>query len=629
MFPSIGLTLSGLFFTILIAIVYFSKKKYDSIENNIYRSLIVITLFLLVLEVVCVYTMSIRNSIPVLNEFFCRLFILFVVLWFMTMIGYMGSITTKKTYKTSFEFFGDKPMIIMIIFSSICYFVSCFLDIKYTSSSGSHTFYVIGGSAVYVLYVVLIFFVIYMIKVLSSDLNKQSAIKRLPIFLFLILLSIIGIVQLFLVDLNELSFLCAFSVVAMYFTLENQDIMLVSELEVAKKEAEEADKEKTEFLSKMSHEIRTPMNAIMGFSESLLNKSTVTEDEIKKDVKNIYNAGKNLLEIINNILIFSRIESGKEKLELVDYNLLDIISELQSFVNSKIDKTKVKFNIKINKDIPAVYNGDKLKIYRILLNLLNNATRYTEKGQINLNVDFDKNTDDSGNLIFEITDTGTGMNEQELSKLFNEFKNINNNEEKKDSIGTGLGFAVVKQLLNVLDGKIEFHSEYAVGTIFKISLLQKIVNNSTIKDLDIESDNTKKLYFNCSKYRILIVDDNKLNLKVIEKLLKQYKIQFESINNGRECIDKVKTGEKYDLILLDHMMPELDGIETIRILKKLKNIKLPPIVAMTANVVTELKETYFKEGFDDYISKPIDIKELNILMKKYFKRNANKIRRGK
>ena len=621
MFSSIGLTLSGLIFTSVIANVYLEKKKYNNLENNIYRFLIIQTLFLLVLELCCVYTMSIRFEIPVINEILCRLYILGDVIWIAALIAYVKTLISGNKYENIFDLLKDKWMFGIINAGAILYIISCFLDIKYTSGINNEL-YVIGGKCVYVLYIAFIIVGFYMIKILAKDLDKDNLIKKLPIFMFMICFAVVGVIQLLYADLNDLTFLFAFYIVAMYFTIESQDIKLVSELEDAKKKAEDADKAKTDFLSKMSHEIRTPMNVILGFSETLMGEKELTEANTKKDVKNIYNAGKTLLEIINNILIFSRIESGRERVEESEYAISDIVGELDSYVRSKIEQSNVTFNINVDNNIPSTYIGDKLKVYRVLLNLINNSVKYTTEGEITLNISCENLANNVADLKFQVKDTGFGMKKETLENLFKEFSTLDTKD--LNISGTGLGLVLVKKLLNMLDGNITFDSEYGIGTTFEVSLKQRVVGSKKLKDVKTEykSKRIDNNYLDCSKYKILVVDDNKLNRKVLERLLRPYKANIELLESGIECIDKIKTGSKYDLILLDHMMPELDGIETIRVLRKTNMKNLPPIVAMTANVVTEIRDEYLKEGFSDYLAKPVDIKELDKLLNKYFNKKV-------
>ena len=624
MFTSISLTLLSILFIVTISVFYFRKKKYNDFNNYIYRYLLILTMFLLVLELICVFTMSINDKIPILNEVLCRFYIFGTLVWLSILIAYIYCVTYSDKFKSVKDFLKNPGIILYGLSALIVFPISCFYEITYRSGN-QNQYYVIGGQGVSILYIIYGVVAFILIKILFTKLSKKNILQRIPMIVFVLSFFIFGVMQIFIVDVNELTFLFTFCVITIYFTFESQDLRLVSELNIANKEAELADTAKTKFLTKISHEIRTPMNVIMGYSEVLLNKKTLSEAEVKSDLKNIYNAGKSLLEIINNILTYSRIESGKEKIEENEYSISDVIGELESFVYAKIDPSKVKFHIVLDGDIPSNYVGDRLKVYRILLNLINNAVKYTEKGDITLTIKCNVITDNIAQMIFEVKDTGTGIAKEDLEYMYNKLNQVNNKDY--DVSGIGLGLALSKKIITMLDGRISCESEFGIGSTFTVCLNQKTVGDTKIKDLQHLKDKIREKkdnYFDCSNYRILIVDDNKLNRLVIERLLKPYKIQYESIDSSKECIHKIKSGEKYDLIFLDHMMPDLDGIETIRILKKMNN-ELPPIIAVTANLVTALKETYIKEGFSDYLAKPVDIKDLQNLMKKYFDKENKEV----
>lgn len=624
MFTSISLTLLSILFIVTISVFYFRKKKYNDFNNYIYRYLLILTMFLLVLELICVFTMSINDKIPILNEVLCRFYIFGTLVWLSILIAYIYCVTYSDKFKSVKDFLKDPGIILYGLSALIIFPISCFYEITYRSGN-QNQYYVIGGQGVSILYIIYGVVAFILIKMLFTKISKKNILQRLPMIVFLLSFFIFGVMQMFIVDVNELTFLFTFCVITIYFTFESQDLRLVSELNIANKEAELADDAKTKFLTKISHEIRTPMNVIMGYSEVLLNKKTLSETEVKSDLKNIYNAGKSLLEIINNILTYSRIESGKEKIEENEYSISDIIGELESFVYAKIDPSKVKFNIVLDGDIPSNYVGDRLKVYRILLNLINNAVKYTEKGEITLTIKCSIITDNVAQMIFEVKDTGSGIAKEDLEYMYNKLNQVNNKDY--DVSGIGLGLALSKKIVAMLDGRISCESEFGIGSTFTVCLNQKTVGNTKIKDLQHLKDKIsekKDNYFDCSNYKILIVDDNKLNRLVIERLLKPYKVQYESLDSSKECIHRIKSGEKYDLIFLDHMMPDLDGIETIRILRK-TNKELPPIIAVTANLVTALKETYIKEGFSDYLAKPVDIKDLQNLMKKYFDKENEEV----
>lgn len=433
---------------------------------------------------------------------------------------------------------------------------------------------------------------------------------------------IIELLIVFVLQLNFLTIAIAaigaiIQMFFLYFNIENPDLKIINELETVKSDIERSNKAKSDFLSNMSHEIRSPMNAIVGFSETLLNDPNFDEKNARNSIKHISSAGNNLLDIINNILDISKIESGKETLDKKDYSVGNIILELTSIIDARIGDRPVKFVVDVDKNIPSKLSGDSTKLFQILLNILTNSVKYTEVGRINLSLTADINGD-FANLHFKIADTGYGIKREDTDKLFKKFSRLES-ATSNEIEGTGLGLVITKKYVDLMHGKIWFESEYEVGTTFYVDIAQKIVD---VKPLGLITEPVKSVkeinYIDCSNYNILIVDDNKLNIKVASRLLGAYKFNIDTAFNGKDCIYKIKEGKKYDMIFLDHMMPEMDGIRTLQILKKLDGYKLPPVVALTANAITGMKEMYLKEGFDEYLSKPINIAELNKLIIKYF-----------
>ena len=372
----------------------------------------------------------------------------------------------------------------------------------------------------------------------------------------------------------------------------------------------------------MSHEIRTPMNTIIGFSEALLNENNLTLDIVKKDMKNIKEASSSLLDLLNNILDISNLESGDNSLIENDYNLENLVFEINSLIPSKILNKEIKFSIDLNEDLPKSYYGDYYKLFKILTNILINAIKHTNYGEVKLSIDGNIE-EDKLNFTFLISNTGHAMLVESFEKNFEDFVKLEETGESIDSIK--LNLIIAKQLINIMGGNIEFKNEKGHGTRYFINIKQKITNRERIGNIfeSRQRMSSTKDIVNCEGKRILVVDDNDLNLRIANKYLQQYHFIIETAKNGRECVDLFKNRD-YDMIFLDHMMPEMDGSATIKALYQTGKT-LPPIVALTANSYDNVKGDYIAQGFTDYIQKPINYRELNKLINKYFKESDGDI----
>lgn len=389
--------------------------------------------------------------------------------------------------------------------------------------------------------------------------------------------------------------------------MRRQNVILQNALDDAKK----ANEAKSEFLAIMSHEIRTPMNAIIGLSEAVLSEE-ITETA-REDIENINSASNNLLDIIDGILDISKIESGVLKLEEKEYSVAKFFKDIYNLTKENLSINDVKLKLDIDKNLPSKLFGDNGKIRQIILNLLNNAIKFTNKGTITIKA---KGVINNSNikLVISVIDTGVGIEKNKLARLFDNSKKITNND--KNYIG-GMGLSISGKLIDLLNGSITAESKVGEGSIFSITVNQKIIDEKPIGDIDtIKIQRKKTSSFSAAGKKILIVDDNKLNLKVAEKLLKPYEVITTSVLSGEECINLIRNNEEFDLILLDQMMPNMDGIETLKQLKKIKDFSTPVIV-LTADAIVGGKEKYLSVGFNDYLSKPIDMDELNKILKKY------------
>lgn len=404
-------------------------------------------------------------------------------------------------------------------------------------------------------------------------------------------------------------------------TTKQQNLQLIQakkEADAARQEALAANEAKGKFLARMSHEIRTPINAVLGMDEMILRESG--ESQIKEYAMDIYTAGQTLLALINEILDFSKIDSGKMEIVSAEYDFSSLINDLSNMISQRVKSKNLAFKAEIDPSIPSRLYGDDVHIRQILTNLLTNAVKYTHEGTVWLRVLCQTSTE-TAILKFEVEDTGIGIKEEDLPKLSAEFERIE--EEKNRNIeGTGLGMSITIQLLELLNSKLCVESTYGKGSKFYFDLEQKIINPTPIGDFESRIEQIAESYhYNAALFapnaKILVVDDNATNRKVLRNLLKETKVQITDANGGRECLELVQKNH-YDLIFLDHMMPEMDGVETLHHIKELSNCPCEntPIIVLTANAISGAKENYLSEGFDDFLSKPIVPEKLENLMKK-------------
>lgn len=581
-------------YLILVMIIYFSKKKINTSENKVYSILLTVTLLGVVIDFSSVYMAfsGLHNSF---FEFVNRLYLVYLLTWISLLTSYSFIISlSKKAAKkgTSFIKIIYVPMAIFLLFYPLAYTVEG--NEFFTHGLSANAMY--GLSTIYV---------IVMIICLLSNIKNLKQKKYVPIIFYIFIGTFITLIQLFNPSILIITAMEAFVTILMYFTIENPDLKMIEELNIARDQADKANNAKSEFLSNMSHEIRTPLNAIVGFSQALEEENL--PDEAKDEVKDIIMASQSLLEIVNGILDISKIEANKLEIVNAEYDFNKVLEELVALTRARMGDKPLQFKTSFDPTIPTVLYGDHTRIKQIILNLLTNAVKYTKEGYINFKVD-SVIKEDVCRLIISVEDSGIGIKEENINKLFSKFERFD--LEKNITIeGTGLGLAITKKLVDLMNGKIVVQSTYGEGSRFTVAIDQKIVKTPTITIKD-QNEQKEVKAFDVSGKRILVVDDNKLNLKVATRLLKEYNVEIETIDSGFECIEKIKAGQTYDLILMDDMMPKMTGTETIAKLKQIEGYNIPTI-ALTANAISGMKEKYMKAGFDGYLSKPIDKLELN------------------
>lgn len=612
---NISFSLPSLIFVLIIIGIYLLKKKLENIGDYVFFALMCIICLICIIEIALPY--SIANYTK-FTDILCRVFLILNACWQFLFVVYADVIVYKgdKLKKDKWlRIPGHLVSFLLAVTFIILYLV---VDIEYTSVA-YNSFYTMTGPISYLMYANILLADLCVLSFLNMNRSRIKNIHLTPIVLVLISYIVVIVRQIATnTEINEIAFFGTLLVSVIYFTIESQDFKLVDEYKKAKAEAEEEDKAKTAFLVNMSHEIRTPLNAIIGFAQIINEEEKLEPENFKKDLKNITDASESLSSLINNIVDISSIESDGTTLQEKDYILDSLIFEINSFIPSKITNDELRFTIDLNQDIPREYNGDAYKIYKMLSYILLNAIDNTTYGEVKLEINGQKLEDNYFEQQYIISNTGHSMSHESFEKDFEAFIDLQSNGDGNlDSIK--LGLIIAKELIKALDGTIEFINQKGQGTKYIIKIKQKIVSALPIGNIFENVTNglaTTRNLLNLSDKTALVVDDGEVNLKMAKKSLEQYAINVVLVKSGRECIETVKN-QKIDVIFMDHMMPEMDGIATIKALNS-TGYEIPPIVALTANNYDALKNEYIAAGFYDYLQKPIVFKELNRVMKRIF-----------
>lgn len=603
----VSFSICSFIFVLMFIIFYFSKERLNTLDTKMYSYILVTNIIGIMIDVFGYFIFKIYGSESFISIMVSKFYLVYYFLWayFFLLYIFVISFREKSEYLLQKKF---TKTIIILTSLFICLIILIMpIQITYEDNVAYSS-----GLSVNMVYGLCFIMVGIMLYCLLRNLKKISTKEYIPLLTFMVLSTFCMIIQKTYPEITLMLMCHSIVTSLMYFTIENPDVKMVKELEVAKNEAEKANHAKSEFLSSMSHELRTPLNAIVCFSELLESKEGL-DSESKDFARDIVSASHNLLDLVNGVLDISKIEAGKMELINKEYNSFELFNSLSTMVIPRIGDKPIDFKTVIASDIPPVLKGDTGKLKQIILNLLTNAVKYTDKGFIKYRVEcINDYKNNQTKLIITVTDTGRGMKKEDIDRLFKKFERLE--EDRNTSIeGTGLGLAITESLAELMGGKITVISDYGKGSTFKFVVVEEIVNKESNL---VVNEQTTLNYETFEGKKVLVVDDSKLNLKVAENVLKNFKVSTETVTSGLECLSCVKS-KKYDIIFMDIMMPNMSGVE---VLKKLREEKVNiPVIALTADAIEGQEEKYISEGFDGYLSKPIDKTKLKVILNKYLK----------
>lgn len=609
------LTFGSLIISLFLVIIFFTKKNFENKETKIYSYMLIFN-FIFAFLAVSIFIFAKLTHLDILVGFFQKIYMSFM-LWITVLVVIYNIYLCNQTPNRERLFRN-----LVVGFNAILILVMFFLPINVINYED-----ILDGNglaydvAVIGLIINLVLIIITTIFVFIK--NRKQFSKMIP-FIILILCYLIGLaLRSYFPHVMFENFIFVFVLLIMYHTIENPDIKLISKLELARDQAEKANRAKSDFLSSMSHEIRTPLNAIVGLSQDILNYRDEIPNEVLEDAEDVISASQTLLEIVGNILDLNKIESNKLEIVEVPYNFKEEVEVLARIAATRIGEKNIDFEMNIAEDIPYQLIGDKIQLKGIINNLLSNAFKYTESGKVIFNVRC-INLGNKCTLIMTVQDTGRGIKAEHINRLFTKFDRLDV-EKNTTTEGTGLGLAITKKVIELMGGKINVESTYGKGSLFVVQLPQRIGDVKTpLTDTQIISTNKIKeaLRTSYKGKRILLVDDNKLNIKVARKALNEFEFDIVEAYNGQEVLDIINDGEEFDLILMDIMMPVMSGETALLKLKENPEFKTP-VVALTADALQGAKEKYQSVGFIGYLPKPFSKEQIQDILDYIFIRKGH------
>lgn len=599
---------------IFIAVIYLSIRRVKSYSHRLFTVSLFLSIVYTVNDMISVYTVNHLEIVhPWVNRFVHNLFMgslmveVFIFFLYTTTLIYENEEELKKKRKK-----WTIPIVVALV-------AMMFLPLDYIETEqGNYSM----GLAVIGTYGVIAAYSVMIGKELLVHWKEINKYKRSCVLFGYGTQIVLAIYQAFVPTALTSSLGIALINLSVFLTVENPDVHMIEMLRLEKERADEANAAKSKFLSNVSHEIRTPMNAIVGLTEVLLRKEWPSEE--KGYLLNIHNSGNALLNLINDLLDFSKIEAGKFEIVEDTYDMEQLLRDIHILGKVRIGNRKIDLKMNIDPQLPKQLWGDGLRVRQVIINILNNAIKYTEKGVITLTVKIVETEEERVKIYISVRDTGQGIRQEELSKLFDAFTQVDiKKNQGKES--TGLGLTISSQLVELMGGRLDVVSEYEKGSDFFFTIWQGIRTTEKMGDFHATSnqaeDVDKKVYkseYTAPNAQVLVVEDNEINQIVLQAMLEPLKFQLDFADNGKEALEKIKQ-KKYHVILMDHYMPVMDGVETTITIRNMEDeyYRKIPIIALTADAVEGTKEQFFEIGMNDFLTKPVDMKKICKTLQKW------------
>jgi len=590
------------FVIMLMSILYFSAKRKKTKLHMIFSAILVLSMVHLIFDSATIYTVNRLDEIPAwINDVFHRLFIGTMVVLFYLFYRYVVVLIEEESGKKQGLAWLFAGILVVAVIGAVA------LPLYYRETEiGNYSY----GPAAYMTYASIGVHLIGVVVLLAVNWKKVHAKKKIGITVAMAVEIIVALYQ----AVHPMALLSGMGimliVLSFYLTMQNPDIALVEQVQEEKRKADAASEAKSTFLSHMSHEIRTPMNAVVGMTELMLRTDITLEQ--REYLINIKNSGNALVSIINDILDLTKIESGKMELTEENYEVAPMLKDIRLIIENRIGDKPIALIYEVDEKLPARLRGDALRIRQVMINLLNNAVKFTEEGHVKLSIAVLSASENEVEIKISVSDTGQGIRKEDLKRLFEAFEQVDT-ERNRGKEGTGLGLAISSDLIRLMGGKLEVQSVYDEGSEFYFTIKQKTVSGNTV---NTEEEDERD--FTAPAAKILVVDDSQINLKIAMGLLKPLRMQVDTAESGRQALEMVQSTE-YNIIFMDHMMPGMDGIETTRRMRQLpaKYLESVPIVAFTANAMKEAEKSFYAAGMNGFIPKPIETEALFKAVRRY------------